>query len=133
MNDGRDSVESLRGTAFPGSILGYQYTISDGLAGMQVEDVYQDRRGLLWIATADGGISRFDGSRFETFGLTDGLPHPTVMAIAEDADGRLWFGTLGGGLVASDERGFRCTLPSTGCRPMKSWACNRRPMAPYGS
>ncbi len=107
MNDGRDSVESLRGTAFPGSILGYQYTISDGLAGIQVEDVYQDRRGLVWIATADGGVSRFDGSRFETFGLADGLPHPTVMAIAEDKDGRLWFGTFGGGLAAFDERGFQ--------------------------
>ena len=105
MNDERDSVESLRGTAFPDSILGYQYTISDGLAGMQVEDIYQDRRGLLWIATADGGVSRFDGTHFETFGLADGLPHSTVMAIAEDTDGRLWFGTLGGGLIAFNERG----------------------------
>ena len=107
MNDGRDFMESLRGTAFPGSILGYQYTISDGLAGMQVEDVYQDRRGLVWIATADGGVSRFDGIRFETFGLADGLPHPTVMAIAEDKDGWLWFGTLGGGLAVFDGQGFQ--------------------------
>ena len=81
MNDGRDSVESLRGTAFLGSILGYQYTISDGLAGMQVEDVYQDRRGLLWIATANGGVSRFDGSRFETFGLANGLPRAGVSGV----------------------------------------------------
>ena len=54
-------------------------------------------RGFLWIATADGGVSRFDSARFDTFGLKDGLPNLTVMAIAEDADGRLLFGTLGGG------------------------------------
>ena len=84
-----------------------QYTLQDGLAGMLVEDIYQDRRGLLWIATADGGVSRFDGETFESFQLSDGLPHLTVMTIAEDAEGRLWFGTLGGGLAAFDGRGFQ--------------------------
>ena len=84
-----------------------RYTLADGLAGMQVEDVCQDRRGLLWIATADGGISRFDGVRFDNFGTADGLPHPTVMTIAEDGDGRLWFGTLGGGLACFEDGSFR--------------------------
>ena len=71
-------------------VLGHRYTISDGLAGMQVEAIYQDRRGLLWIATADGGVSRFDGTHFDTFGLAEGLPHLTVMTIAEDASGYMW-------------------------------------------
>ena len=107
MNDGREPAEIPQRIKSLDSTLSRQYTVSDGLAGMQVEDIYQDRRGLLWIATADGGISRFDGTRFDTFSLADGLPHPTVMTIAEDADGRLWFGTLGGGLAAFDERGFQ--------------------------
>ena len=90
-----------------GRLLGHQYTVFDGLAGMQVEDIYQDRRGLLWVATADGGVSRFDGAYFDSFGLAHGLPSLTVMTIAEDADGRLFFGTLGGGLAAYDGRGFQ--------------------------
>ena len=88
-------------------VLSSQYTVFDGLAGMHVEDIYQDRQGLLWIATADGGVSRFDSARFDTFGLKDGLPNLTVMAIAEEADGRLLFGTFGGGLAAYDGRGFQ--------------------------
>ncbi len=88
-------------------VLSSQYTVFDGLAGMHVEDIYQDRQGFLWIATADGGVSRFDSARFDTFGLKDGLPNLTVMAIAEDADGRLLFGTFGGGLAAYDGRGFQ--------------------------
>ena len=88
-------------------VLSSQYTVFDGLAGMHVEDIYQDRRGFLWIATADGGVSRFDSARFDTFGLKDGLPNLTVMAIAEDADGRLLFGTFGGGIAAYDGRGFQ--------------------------
>ena len=90
-----------------GHILGQQYTVFDGLAGMYVEAIYQDRHGLLWIGTTDGGVSRFDGAHFDTFGLSDGLPHLTVMAIVEDADGRLLFGTFGGGLAAYDGRGFQ--------------------------
>ena len=88
-------------------VLSSQYTVFDGLAGMHVEDIYQDRQGFLWIATADGGVSRFDSARFDTFGLKDGLPNLTVMAIAEEEDGRLLFGTFGGGLAAYDGRDFQ--------------------------
>ncbi len=88
-------------------VLSSQYTVFDGLAGMHVEDIYQDRHGFLWIATADGGVSRFDSARFDTFSLKDGLPNLTVMAIAEDADGRLLFGTFGGGIAAYDGRDFQ--------------------------
>ena len=90
-----------------GHMIARQYTLQDGLAGMLIEDIYQDRRGLLWIATADGGVSRFDGEAFESFRPSDGLPDAAVMTIAEDADGRLWFGTLGGGLAAFDGREFQ--------------------------
>ena len=88
-------------------VLSSQYTVFDGLAGMHVEDIYQDRQGFLWIATADGGVSRFDSAHFDNFGLKDGLPNLTVMAIAEEADGRLLFGTFGGGIAAYDGRGFQ--------------------------
>ena len=88
-------------------VLSSEYKVFDGLGGMHVEDLYQDRQGFLWIATADGGVSRFDSARFDRFGLKDGLPNLTVMAIAEDADGRLLFGTFGGGLAAYDGRGFQ--------------------------
>ena len=107
MNHCRQSGGSPGGIRSLGIISAHRYTLSDGLGGMQVEDIYQDRRGLLWIATADGGISRFDGTRFDTFNMADGLPHPTVMAIAEDAAGKLWFGTFGGGLASFEDGGFQ--------------------------
>ena len=107
MDDGNEATEILKHKKSFDHVLGHRYTVADGLAGMQVEDIYQDRQGLLWIATADGGVSRFDGTHFDTFGLTEGLPHLTVMAIAEDADGRLLLGTLGGGLAVYDGRDFQ--------------------------
>ena len=107
MDDGSEVSEIPKHKKSLEHVLGHRYTVADGLAGMQVEAIYQDRRGLLWIATADGGVSRFDGTHFDTFGLAEGLPHLTVMTIAEDADGRLLFGTLGGGLAAYDGRSFQ--------------------------
>ena len=57
-----------------GHILGQQYTVFDGLAGMYVEDIYQDRHGLLWIGTTDGGISRFDGAHLTPSACRTGFP-----------------------------------------------------------
>jgi len=81
------------------------YTVFDGLGGMHIEDIYEDRYGLLWVATADGGVSRFDSVNFDTFTRKDGLPSLTVMSIAEGADERLLFGTFGGGIATCDHDG----------------------------
>jgi len=73
-------------------------TAEDGLVDDRVEDLLEDREGVLWIATL-GGISRFDGSQFRSFSLADGLPNNQVRCICEDRQGRLWFGTDGGVVV----------------------------------
>ena len=112
-------------------VLSSQYTVFDGLAGMHIEDIYQDRQGFLWIATADGGVSRFDSTRFDTFGLKDGLPNLTVMSIAEDADGRLLFGTFGVGLPRTTGVAFRYIPPSTACLPTRFWVCKPSRMARF--
>ena len=106
-------------------VLSSQYTVFDGLAGMHVEDIYQDRQGFLWIATADGGVSRFDSARFDTFGLKDGLPNLTVMAIAEDA------ARSAGGLPRTMGAAFRYILPNTAYLPMRSWGCKLSRMARF--
>ena len=43
-----------------------RYTIENGLPQSVVENIYQDQKGFLWIATQDG-ISRFNGYEFENF------------------------------------------------------------------
>src|SRR5437867_98868 len=65
------------------------YNVEDGLAHSVVGAIYQDRKGFLWFATADG-LSRFDGYRFTNYGKADGLPSAVVTSITEDAKGNLW-------------------------------------------
>lgn len=71
------------------------FTTADGLPSKNVNGVFQDRRGFVWVITSSG-VSRFDGQRFLNFGARDGLPSSSVWQFAETADGGLWFGTTGG-------------------------------------
>ena len=80
-----------------------RYTLGDGLPHNSLTAVVQDRKGYVWVATAEG-LARFDGYRFATYGTADGLGHSYVNAIAEDPHGHLWVATSSGmaRLVAPD-------------------------------
>ena len=43
-----------------------KYTIDDGLPQSFIEELFQDKKGFLWISTQDG-LSRFNGYEFENF------------------------------------------------------------------
>jgi signal transduction histidine kinase/DNA-binding response OmpR family regulator len=64
-------------------------TTSDGLLHREVESIYQDSRGFMWIATAKG-LSRYDGYQFKHWTKDDGLPSDKVRIKVEDAEGYLW-------------------------------------------
>ncbi len=70
--------------------------MADGLAGMRVEHIAEDRDGYLWFATWDNGVSRFDGDEFRNFTQQDGLIGDSVYFVSKDSQNRLWFGTLNG-------------------------------------
>lgn len=74
---------------------------SDGLPNNQIQCIYQDSKGWIWLGTSHG-LSRFDGYRFVNF-----IPDPEdstslsghlVRVILEDPDGNLLIGTENGGL-----------------------------------
>ena len=74
-------------------------TSRDGLSHNTVLCLLQDRRGFLWIGTADG-LNRFDGYAFAVFRHDPADPASlsdnTVQALAEGPDGVLWVGTAAG-------------------------------------
>ena len=62
------------------------YNLEDGLPQSQVNDLVQDERGYLWLATQGGGIARFDGNTFEVFNETNGLKNNYVNALLTSND-----------------------------------------------
>ena len=81
-------------------------TAKDGLARNSVLSAFQDREGVFWFGTENGGVSRYDGNTFTTFTTEDGLAHDEVLTIFQDWEGNLWFGTLGGGVSRYDGESF---------------------------
>jgi ligand-binding sensor domain-containing protein len=65
--------------------------LEQGLLHREVNAIYQDSRGLVWIATPLG-INRYDGYRIKWFTKqTHGLPTNDFGLITEDQKGRIWF------------------------------------------
>ena len=73
----------------------HTYVTADGLANDRVDRGTRDRLGYLWFATIDG-VSRFDGRRFESFGVHDGLPSSAAHDIVATRGGAIWVATEGG-------------------------------------
>ena len=65
----------------------------DGLSNSQVNYMYQDSKGIIWIGTSYG-LNRYDGYRFHTFyndpNDTTTLRNNYIDLIWEDFKGRLW-------------------------------------------
>ncbi len=73
------------------------FAMKDGFLGSDiVYDIAQDGNGNLWFGTYDGGISRYDGTSWQTFTASDGLPDNSVRSIMTDDKGNIWAGTDGG-------------------------------------
>ena len=62
-------------------------TTQDGLAHRTVNDIMQDHKGYIWMATQNG-LQRYDGQRFmswhKVFGNSFSLPSDNVSKIFED-------------------------------------------------
>jgi ligand-binding sensor domain-containing protein len=83
------------------------FTKADGLPNDVVMTVLATADGKLWAGNNCGGLSwfdgsrfdsRFDGGRFHTYDEKDGLTNSCVNALAEDSKHDLWVGTAGGEL-----------------------------------
>ncbi|ANQ51566.2 response regulator [Flammeovirga sp. MY04] len=74
------------------------FTTKQGLSQNDINCIYQDQSGLIWIGTNDG-FSSFDGYEFKNFRMdTHDLPSNLINTITEDKHGNLWIGSADAGL-----------------------------------
>ena len=77
------------------------FTQEEGLPNNQIQCIYQDSKGWMWIGTSQG-LSRFDGYSFLNFlpeaGDSLSLRGNLIRVIKEDRSGNLLIGTENGGL-----------------------------------
>ena len=73
-------------------------SVDDGLSQSSVQQILQDRKGLLWFGTQEG-LNRYDGYRFTVHRARNQrgfLGDHDITALIEDAGGDLWVGTSRG-------------------------------------
>ncbi|MBN1303401.1 MAG: hypothetical protein JXA13_03125 [Anaerolineales bacterium] len=58
--------------------------------------------GTDWIGPVGGGVSCFDGIKWETYTVSDAFDLEYVKAIIKAPDGSMWFGTEGEGVYRFD-------------------------------
>lgn len=74
-------------------------TMDDGLLHNFIDDIYKDSQGFLWISTAGGGLSRYDGYEFihhNNNTTRSKLRSNFIRKVCEDNFGRLWIISEGG-------------------------------------
>jgi signal transduction histidine kinase/ligand-binding sensor domain-containing protein len=65
------------------------YGRTDGLSSDSVFDLYEDREGIVWAATADG-IDSFRDPRVTTFSASEGLGKDAAVGVLASRDGSIW-------------------------------------------
>jgi ligand-binding sensor domain-containing protein len=84
-------------------------TAGDGLLSENVELLCPTRDGQFWLATKNGGISKYDPKLDQFTNYNDVLGELMdvnfwARALAEDKQGRLWIGTLRHGVIVLDPK-----------------------------
>ena len=98
-------VATLNNASVP-KIFNYQYSgiHKNSIASNRITHIYSDRNDIVWITTADNGISRYDknGFYFSTIipneYVAASIPFGTVTALLKDQMGLLWVAVSGKGL-----------------------------------
>jgi ligand-binding sensor domain-containing protein len=97
-------------------------TVKDaGLTGKSLLNIIADRRGRIWAGcwrmhSSGGGLFRFDGTSWKSFGHADGMPGMEILKVFEDSRGWIWVGTYEFGRGAG-----------VGCYDGASWRSYSRP------
>lgn len=64
----------------------------------EIEVLYRDALGRMWVGTDGDGLFQFEGGKFRNYRIEDGLAGNHVRAIYYDRRGALWVSTFGRGV-----------------------------------
>lgn len=92
----------------PNSLAFKSSSVLNSLPSKDVQSVYQDRDGYIWISTRNG-LFQYDGYSITTYKSNlycpDLLTNNNIYCVAEDAQHRLWIGTYSGLNVLDKQTG----------------------------
>lgn len=79
-----------------------------------IQNLYQDKDGRLWIGTSNSGLFRFANGQITVFSTENGLPDNHVSPSTEDREGNLWAGTDKGAVIITPRDEIKVLTASDG-------------------
>jgi ligand-binding sensor domain-containing protein/class 3 adenylate cyclase len=66
--------------------------------------IAEDKQGLLWVGTRNGGLNRFEPAtgKFKRYTMKEGMPSNFITAIQVDDSNRIWVSTFTNGIARLD-------------------------------
>lgn len=89
-----------------------QIGLEDGLPNNRINDMLEDSRGFIWLATDGGGLIRYDGNEFKTFTQNTQNSDLLAYSLEEDGQGNIWIGLENALLKFNGKTFKRANLPS---------------------
>jgi signal transduction histidine kinase/ligand-binding sensor domain-containing protein len=86
---------ATQGLAHIGPVRADLFTQSGGLSGVNIQAIFEDREGTVWVAT-DKGLDRFREFAIPTFSGDQGLSNAPIWSVLAAKDGSVWLGTFDG-------------------------------------
>ncbi|CAM2007853.1 ligand-binding sensor domain-containing protein [Acanthopleuribacter pedis] len=76
---------------------------SDGLVRNHITAIAEDEQGVLWFGSSGGGVVRFDGAGFSSYGDHPVVGQGVITALLAQGSGRVWVGGRQGLALISGE------------------------------
>lgn len=90
-----------------------QIGLEDGLPNNRINQMLEDSRGFIWLATDGGGLIRYDGYDFKTFSQNSQNSDLLAYSLCEDGQGNIWVGLENALLKFNGKTFERNNLPSS--------------------
>ncbi len=103
---GQSAAKGSVDQSFLNDFVNRNWTTADGLPGMTITAIVQDKKGYIYIGTYDG-LVRFDGVEFVTFNRTTDAKYDftAVRSIFQDSAENLWVGHNDEGVTCFSKNG----------------------------
>lgn len=89
-----------------------QIGLEDGLPNNRINDMIEDSRGFIWLASDGGGLIRYDGYEFKSFSQNAQNSDLLAYSLKEDGEGNIWIGLENALLKFNGKTFERINLPS---------------------
>ncbi|MBP5463890.1 MAG: hypothetical protein J6Y13_01745 [Treponema sp.] len=95
-----DDLHGRMDQTFLDDLVRKNWDTADGLPGMTITSLMQDRKGYVWIGTYDG-LVRFDGVEFTTYSRStdENYDFASARSLIQDSKGNIWVGHNDEGLT----------------------------------